>query len=193
MDKFPRIYNIDPSLGDPEGLEKKEHRAGKFQRLDHFFVSMFNDIEWRNNDENCISNADQFKNYSNRFLPGHWTSLGPGSEKWYGSTHGWTVGPYSQQNDTAIQRNWSSYLHKYQCFESRHFETKKTQKYHFQTIPSVDQASICAVVTNWCYKFALNKEAREHIPTPVDNRIMANMEPEEVQMLIYSTNQAQGT
>ena len=44
-------------------------------------MSMFNDIEWKKNDENCISNADQVKNYSNRFLSGHWTFLGPGSER----------------------------------------------------------------------------------------------------------------
>ena len=40
------------------------------------------------NGENCISNAEQVKNYSNRFLTGHWTFLGPGSErKWYGISY----------------------------------------------------------------------------------------------------------
>ena len=48
---------------------------------------MFNDVEWKKNNENCISNAEQVKNQSNRFLPGHWTFLGPGSEKkCYGSS-----------------------------------------------------------------------------------------------------------
>ena len=41
-------------------------------------------------------------------------------------------------------------------------------------------------------KFALKKEEREHILTPVDNRIVAYVEPEEVEMLISSSNQAQG-
>ena len=49
----------------------------------------------------------------------------------------------------------------------------------FQTIHSVNLASIYAVVTNWCYKFALKKEEGEHIPTPVDNRIMANWNPKK--------------
>ena len=62
----------------------------------------------------------------------------------------------------------------------------------FQIIHSVNQASIHAVVTNWCYKVALKKEEKEHIPTPVDNRIMASVEPEDVEMLISSPNQAQG-
>ena len=52
------------------------------------FMSVFNDIEWKKNDESCISNAKNVKNYSKRFLPGHWTFLCPGSEKkWYGSSY----------------------------------------------------------------------------------------------------------
>ena len=42
-------------------------------------MSMFNDIEWKKNDDNCISNAEQVKNYSNRFLPRHglfWSRFG---------------------------------------------------------------------------------------------------------------------
>ena len=62
----------------------------------------------------------------------------------------------------------------------------------FQTVHSVNQASVYPAGTNWCCKFALKKEEKEHIPTPVDNRIMAFVEPEEVEMLISSPNQAQG-
>ena len=37
--KISRIlYNIDHSQGDPEGLGKEEHGAGKLQRLDHLYV-----------------------------------------------------------------------------------------------------------------------------------------------------------
>ena len=43
-------------------------------------MSMFNDIEWNTNDENCVSNAEELKNYAMRFSQGHWTFLGPGSE-----------------------------------------------------------------------------------------------------------------
>ena len=135
-------------------------------------MSVFNDIGWKKNDDNCISNAEKVKNYTKRFLPGHWTFLGPGSEKkWYGSSYDGQLGPYSHQNGTAIQRNWSSYFHSHQYFESRNVETKARQMYHslqwrffmnidvlFQTIHSVNQVRIYAVVTNWCYKFALKKE-----------------------------------
>ena len=47
------------------------------------FMSVFNDIEWKKNDEDCISNAEEIRNYAMKFLLGHWTFLGPGSEeKW---------------------------------------------------------------------------------------------------------------
>ena len=62
----------------------------------------------------------------------------------------------------------------------------------FQTINSVNQVSIYGVVTNWCHNFVLKEEEREHIPTPMDNRIMAHVELEEVEMLISSPNEAQG-
>ena len=62
----------------------------------------------------------------------------------------------------------------------------------FQINRLVNQACIYAIVTNWCYKFALKKEKRENIPTPVDNRSMTNVEHEEVEMLISSPNQTQG-
>ena len=49
---------------------------------------MFNDIVWKNDDDNCISNAQDVKNYAMKFLPGHWAFLGPGSEeKWKGASH----------------------------------------------------------------------------------------------------------
>ena len=40
----------------------------------------------------------------------------------------------------------------------------------------MNQDSNYAVVTNWCYNFALKKEEKEHNPTPVNNRIMADLE-----------------
>ena len=54
----------------------------------NIFMSMFNDIEWKKNVENSMSNAEKVKNSSQRFLPGHGTVLGPGSEKgWHGSSY----------------------------------------------------------------------------------------------------------
>ena len=109
------------------------------------------------------------------------------------------MGPYSQQNGTAIQRNLSTYFHKCQCFESKrgkstvHFNGDFTNiELFFQTVNSVNQVSIYAAVTNWCFRIALKKLEKDHIPTPVDNRVVAVVEPEEVDMLISSPNRAQG-
>ena len=71
-------------------------------------MSMLNDIVWKTNDENCVSNAEKVKNCAERFLEGHWTFLGPGSRR----KVVWTFYPRlkrameldTRQNDTAIQR-----------------------------------------------------------------------------------------
>ena len=66
---------------------------------------MFNDIEWKTNDENCISNAEKVKNYAMKFSPGYWTFLGPRSEeKWYGSSSYAPKRNGIQQPTTMVQR-----------------------------------------------------------------------------------------
>ena len=98
------------------------------------FMSMFNDIDWKKNDENCISNAEKVKNYAMKFSQGHRDILGPGSEeKWYGSSS------YAQKRRMAfcrqqtfcsdtppIQRNLviccvqkCQYLESWEVFEAR--------------------------------------------------------------------------
>ena len=52
-------------------------------------MPMLNDIDWSNRklDQNCFSSAESVKDYSMKFLQGHWTFLGPRSEKkWYGGS-----------------------------------------------------------------------------------------------------------
>ena len=63
-----------------QDLERKNIQPEEFKdRI--IFMSIFNDIEWKTNDENWISNV---KNYAMKFSQEHWTYLGPGSEeKWY--------------------------------------------------------------------------------------------------------------
>ena len=64
--------------------EIQKDLAGKNIQSEEFkdriiFMSMFNDIGWKTNDENSISNAEQVKHYAMRFSQGHWTFLGVGS------------------------------------------------------------------------------------------------------------------
>ena len=51
-------------------------------------MSMFNDIVWdaKGNNETCENNSKTIKEYAERFPRGHWSFLGPGSEKrWCGT------------------------------------------------------------------------------------------------------------
>ena len=50
------------------------------------FMSMYNDIAWRENTERCEYNSQIVASYARKFLRGHWSFLGHGSEKkWYGT------------------------------------------------------------------------------------------------------------
>ena len=60
-----------------------EHFQGRI-----IFMSTYNDSDWgkRGNKEKCIANALRVTGYARRFTRGHWSFLGPGSEKtWYGT------------------------------------------------------------------------------------------------------------
>ena len=54
------------------------------------FMSVFNDISWRSedNEQECNANADLVSIHARKFLPGRWSFLGPGSEKMWYSAHG---------------------------------------------------------------------------------------------------------
>ena len=53
------------------------------------FLSMYNDTVWREkgNKEMCIANSLNVAEYARRFAHGHWSFLGPGSEKKWCGTH----------------------------------------------------------------------------------------------------------
>ena len=142
------------------------------------FMSMFNDIDRKKNDENCISNAERVKNYAMKFSQGRWTFLGPGSEeKWYGSS----VEFFSQQNGTAIQRNWSPCI-----------QMSTNTELLFQTIHSVNQLSIYGAVANWCQHFGLTEEEKGRANPSVDKRMLTYTPPEEAQLLVSPPTVAPG-
>ena len=124
-----------PNFKNPRRLgEKRKIQPEEFtDRIIN--MPMFNDIVWNANDENCISNAGKVKNYTKRFLAGHWTFLGPGSEeKWSGSTNHdqkRAMELHSQQNGATIQRNWSTCTHRNQCTESWSLEARERLKVLF--------------------------------------------------------------
>ena len=63
------------------------------------FMSMYNDIDWRKrgNRENCFANAHRVTKHARTFTRGHWSFLGPGSEKkWYGTHVSTTDGQWTE-------------------------------------------------------------------------------------------------
>ena len=53
------------------------------------FMSIFNDIVWdtKGNDELCENNSKMIRKSAERFLRGHWSFRGPGSEKKWDGTY----------------------------------------------------------------------------------------------------------
>ena len=105
----------------------------------------------------------------------------------------------SQKNGTAIHGNWSSNLHRHQCFESRNLETKERQKYHSLQWKCHEHRTI--ILNQFCessrllrigfYKFALKEENNTFLhPWIID--LWDVLEPEKVDMLISFPNLAQG-
>ena len=68
-------------------------------------MSMFNDIAWTKNDENCISNAEKVKNYEMKFLARTWDISGSWVEqKWYGSSSHVQKGDWDSAANKMVQR-----------------------------------------------------------------------------------------
>ena len=133
-------------------------------------MSMSNDIEWKKNDENCISNAEKV-NHSKRLLPGHWILLCPGSEKRWGTgtpmMDSGTVQPTkwcgnskklvilfltttsALRRGILKRRNGKSTF----CFNGDFMNIALL----FQTFISVNQVSVYAVVTIWCCNFCFEE------------------------------------
>ena len=117
----------------------------------------------------------------------------------------WTVGSHRQQDGTAIQRNMSSHLHKYQCLDSWSLEAKKWETYHslqrsfykYRTLVSNNSFResdqfLFAAMTDWCCQFGLTNEETERVAIPVDNGLLTRMQPEEVDILVSPPNLALG-
>ena len=89
LDLFEKIQSLMRDL-----LCKPEHFKDRI-----IFTSMYNDIEWRakGNKERCEYNSQTVADYARRFPRGHWSFLGPGSDKkWYGTYTNRSDGSWNQ-------------------------------------------------------------------------------------------------
>ena len=85
---FPRIHHIKALQQSPRVHVKMSDPSEEFKgRI--IFMSMFNDISWRSedNEQECNANADLVSIFARRFPPGRWWFLRLGSKKKWYSTH----------------------------------------------------------------------------------------------------------
>ena len=117
---------------------------------------------------------EKVKDYAKKILPGHWTFLGPGSEKrWYGLS--------SKVPALWVVESWIRKEGK----RTIHFNgDSRNSKLLFQTVCSFNQLIVNGAVTGWCYQFGLANEEKEQVNIPLKNWIASMMEPEEVEMLV---------
>ena len=84
-------WNIFPGFTTLQLVHEVQKFMGKMGEPEQFqgriiFMSMFNDIIWRfqDNETECIANCTLVPVFAKRFPAGRWSFLGPGSEtKWY--------------------------------------------------------------------------------------------------------------
>ena len=171
-------------------------------------MTMFNDIVWNANDENCVSNAEKVKNYSKRFSAGHWTLLGPGSkEKWYGNTNHDRKGQWNCTAEKMVQqfKETGHLVFKGISALSRgvlkqkkgrtfiHFNgDSMNTELLFQTVHSVHQLSVYGAVANWCHQSGSTEDENGRTIATVDNKILTKLKPEEVQLLVSHPKKASG-
>ena len=93
IDREPMEFecNIFPGFSTLELVREVQKFMSNMGEPEQFqgriiFMSMFNDIIWRNkdNEKECIANCTLVSLFAKRFPAGRWSFLGPGSEtKWY--------------------------------------------------------------------------------------------------------------
>ena len=97
------------------------------------FMPMFNDIEWeaRGNEELCGNNSRSVAEYARKFLRGHWSFLGPGSEtKWYGNLYTHSVSHAHFSNTVCVHRVQTSRTRKAQGVCSAHVIASPSHPLH---------------------------------------------------------------
>ena len=104
--KSPGFSSLSILQEIQKDLERKNIQSEEFKDQ-IIFMSMFNDVEWKRNDETCVSSAEKVKNCPMKFSQGHWTFFGPGSEeKWYGnSSHAQKKEQWNCTADKKVQRS----------------------------------------------------------------------------------------
>ena len=142
-----------------------------------------------------------------KFLQGHWTFLGPGSEdKWYGDSHDqkgqWNctankmeqrfkeIGQLVFKRTSALSRG---ILMQRKGRRTIHVNgDSMNRELLFQTAHPANQPSTHGAAANRCRQFGLTEEEKGRVAIPVDNKFLTMVEPEEVDLLVSPPTQALG-
>ena len=144
---------------------------------------MYNDIDWgkRGNKGNCTANAHRFTEYARRFTRGHWSFLGPGSEKKWCGTH--VSKPDGEWDKTAEDRmlNFAESGHPIfratSALERGEFKSKGegVKSIHFngselilRTLVSVNHLSVYGAAADLCGELARDSRGTEK-PAATEN------------------------
>ena len=162
-----------------------EHFKGRI-----IFMSVYNDIDRtkRGNKENCNSNAHRNTEYARRFTQGHWSFLGPGSEKkWYG-THAHKPDREWEMTAEGMMLNFAESGHpvfratsalerelrsKDKGKKSIHVNgSEETIELILRTVPSVNHLSFHGAVAELCKELARDSPSAGK---PAANEILGSM------------------
>ena len=135
VEKFPRIFIIVYSSRNPARLGEKGNPARGVQGHGTIFMSMFNDIEWKTKDENCISNGEESQELRNEILARSLDILGSrvGREVVWQFFSRSKKGSGIVTAENMVQRFRETghlVFKKYQCLESWNLEAKERSNIH---------------------------------------------------------------
>ena len=143
------------------------------------FMSMFNDISWRSedNEQECNANADLVSIYARKFPPRRWSFLGPGTEKkWYSTYIDRPQGEWDRVAESMTIRFGESGHPVFRATSPLSRGTLKSKgggkiSIHFcadgdtietvlHTIISANQLSIYRAVSDLCSEYSICQEKR---------------------------------
>ena len=88
VENIPRNHNVGPPR-EVQSLMRDLQCEPELFNGRIILMSMYNDIAWqeKGNKERCEYNSQTVAKYARKFPRGHWSFLGPGSDKkWYGTS-----------------------------------------------------------------------------------------------------------
>ena len=174
VDKFPRIFDIGYSSGDPERLGGEVHPTRELRGPDHLHVCVqwhSVEIRWSELHLERWERQGLRKEILTRTLDFSGFRVGKESLRWLSR---WTVGPYSQHSGRQQFKETGHPIFISTSASSRGILKQRRGECTIQfngdsvnTVHCVNQISVYAAVTNWCYQFALTKEEKEQVAIPV--------------------------